>query len=214
VVGTEWFTLIDQSVTGRFFQLLNGERSNSGLFNVADRPYRDMVDEVATAPSRDLRCLAQGKAPFAIDDPRFTGAGGKAPPSKHLQAGHALGAVTIDGSVKNWPGRPPERIGSDRLVQGKDGKGFEAAVKLCWDETNLYVLAKVSDPTPLMNRASGKRSVERRWPRAVHRRREARAAGRAAAQRPSAAARGAPRRDRQPAIPGSWSMPPPSRTIA
>ena len=153
VVGTEWFTLIDQSVTGRFFQLLNGERSNSGLFNVADRPYRDMVDEVVLAHHDIYDVWLRGKAPFAIDDPRFTGSGGKA--TKHLQAGHALGTIPIDGSVEGWPGRPPERIGSDRLVIGKDGQGFEAAFKVCWDEKNLYILANITDPTPLMNTASG-----------------------------------------------------------
>ncbi len=154
VVGSEWFTLIDQSVTGRFFQLLNGERSNSGIFNVADRPYRDMVEEVAAAHREIYDVWLGGKAPFAIDDPRFHA--GAAAAVRHLQAGHALGALAIDGSLGHWPGRPPELIGSDRLVQGSDGKGFEAAVKLCWDEANLYVLAQVSDPTPLMNAGAGK----------------------------------------------------------
>jgi hypothetical protein len=156
VVGSEWFTLIDQAVSGRFFQLLNGERSNSGIFNVADRPYRDMVEEVAAAHREIYAVWLEGKIAFAIDDPRFHAGAGAGTAAKQLQAGHALGPITIDGSLKQWPGRPPELIGSDRLVLGSDGKGLEAAVKLCWDEANLYVLAQVSDPTPLMNASQGK----------------------------------------------------------
>ena len=162
VVGSEWFTLIDQAVTGHFSQLLNGERSNSGIFNVADRPYRDMVAEVAAAHRELYDVWLAGKAPFSIDDPRFHAGAASASASasatavKHLQAGHALGAIAIDGSLTQWPGRPPELIGSERLVVGADGTGFGAAVKLCWDQANLYVLAQVSDPTPLMNTSQGK----------------------------------------------------------
>ncbi len=155
VVGSEWFTLIDQAVTGRFFQLLTGERSNSGIFNVADRPYRDMVEEIATAHRELYAVWLEGKPPFAIEDPRFHPGGAAAPVGKRLQAGHALGAIAIDGTLTNWPGRPPELIGADRLAIGKDGKGLQAAVKMCWDETNLYLLAQISDPTPLMNAATG-----------------------------------------------------------
>ena len=45
VVGIEWFTLIDQAATGRFFEGQNGERANTGLFNVLDRPYKDMLGQ-------------------------------------------------------------------------------------------------------------------------------------------------------------------------
>jgi hypothetical protein len=49
VVGIEWFTLIDQAVSGRWFEKLNGERFNTGLFCVTDRPYNDMVEEMLIA---------------------------------------------------------------------------------------------------------------------------------------------------------------------
>ena len=45
VVGIEWFTLIDQSVTGRWFQGFDGERANTGILAVTDRPWRPMLDE-------------------------------------------------------------------------------------------------------------------------------------------------------------------------
>ena len=147
VVGTEWFTLIDQSVTGRFFQYLNGERANTGIFNVADRPYRDLVDEMATAHREIYDVWSGRQKPFVA-----AGAAG----GRLLQAGHALGAITLDGSVTNWPGRPPERIGAERVAAGGDGKGLEAAVKVCWDEQDLYVQAVVSDPTPLAGQDAAK----------------------------------------------------------
>ncbi|MBQ7188775.1 MAG: hypothetical protein IJR99_05090 [Kiritimatiellae bacterium] len=49
VVGTEWFTLVDQSATGRFFQGKGGESYNTGLLSVTDRPYRDLWKEMRDA---------------------------------------------------------------------------------------------------------------------------------------------------------------------
>ena len=41
--------LIDQAATGRFFEGQNGERANTGLFNVLDRPYKDMLGQMLEA---------------------------------------------------------------------------------------------------------------------------------------------------------------------
>ncbi|MBR0505197.1 MAG: hypothetical protein IJJ84_07290, partial [Kiritimatiellae bacterium] len=49
VVGVEWFTLIDQAATGRYFQGIGGESYNTGLLSVTDRPYRDLWEEMAKA---------------------------------------------------------------------------------------------------------------------------------------------------------------------
>jgi hypothetical protein len=154
LVGIEWFTLIDQAVTGRWFEKLNGERNNTGLFCVTDRPYKDMIAEMVVA-NRDVYSVwLDDKLPYTIDDPRFTGAAGKV--HKVISAGRvANGSLKIDGSAAGWPGRPPERIGGDRLVQGKDAEDFETAIKVCWDDRNLYVLANVTDPTPMCNNKSG-----------------------------------------------------------
>ncbi len=46
VVGTEWFTLVDQSLTGRYFERYNGQNSNTGLISVADRPWRAMIEQM------------------------------------------------------------------------------------------------------------------------------------------------------------------------
>jgi hypothetical protein len=45
-VGVNWFTYMDQAPTGRYFQGLNGEAYANGFFNVADRPYREMLRQV------------------------------------------------------------------------------------------------------------------------------------------------------------------------
>ncbi|MDR1964840.1 MAG: beta-galactosidase, partial [Planctomycetaceae bacterium] len=47
VVGIEWFTLIDQARAGRFFEKNTGEKANTGLFSVSDRPWKNFVEEAA-----------------------------------------------------------------------------------------------------------------------------------------------------------------------
>lgn len=70
VVGIEWFTLVDQSVTGRWFSGFDGERANSGLIAVTDRPWKDMLAE-AMKTNYDIYEVWLGKkAPYAWDDPR------------------------------------------------------------------------------------------------------------------------------------------------
>lgn len=154
VVGIEWFTLVDQAVTGRWFSKLTGERNNTGIFNVADRPYRDMIAHMATAHQTVYEVWLDGREPFVLDDPRFTGAGRR---TATVQAGRVEAGATmaIDGAVDGWPGRPGERIGGDRLVSGKDAEGFEATFKLSWDHEHLYLLANVIDPTPMRNTKTG-----------------------------------------------------------
>ena len=38
IVGAEWFQLLDEASTGRWYQGYNGERGNCGLISVSDRP--------------------------------------------------------------------------------------------------------------------------------------------------------------------------------
>ena len=46
VVGIEWFTLVDQATTGRWFEKYNGEAANTGLITVTDRPWQAMLAEM------------------------------------------------------------------------------------------------------------------------------------------------------------------------
>ena len=47
VLGIQWFQLIDQPFTGRWFEGLTGEGYAIGLFTVTDRPYQDMLAQMA-----------------------------------------------------------------------------------------------------------------------------------------------------------------------
>ena len=153
VVGVEWFTLLDQAVTGRFFEGLNGERANTGLFNVADRPYRDLFTEMSKTHAAIYDVWLNGQAPYLLDNPRFSGKAGSG--TRTVSAGRPTAPMAIDGQLAGWPGRPPERIGADRLAAGRETGGVEAAFKVCWDDKALYLLANVTDPTPMQNGHTG-----------------------------------------------------------
>ena len=140
-------------MTGRFFEKYNGERQNTGLFNVCDRPYREALAEMAATHRRIYDVWLNGEPPYVFDHPRFTGGPGDT--VRTVRAGHAVGPMAVDGQLAGWPGCPPERIAPDRLTVGRDSQGVEASFKVCWDEDALYLLAEVSDPTPMQNQHSG-----------------------------------------------------------
>ncbi len=68
VVGIEWFTLIDQATTGRWFSKYNGESANTGLFSVTDRPWKGMLDEMAKTNHSIYEVLLGQRQPFAWDE--------------------------------------------------------------------------------------------------------------------------------------------------
>jgi hypothetical protein len=73
VVGIEWFTLIDQSVSGRWFQGFDGERANTGVLSVTDRPWKPMLQEMMKTNGDIYRVWTGERAPFSWNDPRFKG---------------------------------------------------------------------------------------------------------------------------------------------
>jgi hypothetical protein len=151
-VGIEWFTLVDQSLTGRYFERFNGENANTGLVAVTDRPWKTMLGEMMQT-NYDIYQVFFGRRPaFALADPRFTSSGtGK----KVAKISRATGPIALDGTSVHWPGTPAEIIPPSRLVQGTDAGGVEATFKLCWDDAKLYLLAYVADPTPMRNEHRG-----------------------------------------------------------
>jgi hypothetical protein len=152
VVGIEWFTLVDQSFTGRFFEKFNGENANTGLIAVTDRPWKTMLAEMMKT-NYDIHKVFFGSRPaFVFDDPRFASGGtGK----RVAKIARATGPIKLDGLAVHWPGTPAETVPSSRLVQGAEAAGLEASFKLCWDDTNLYLLAHVADATPMRNEHRG-----------------------------------------------------------
>ena len=151
IVGVEWFTLVDQPVSGVWFGKEQGENGNTGLFSIADRPWTDAVAEMART-NQDIYPLILGRRPpFAYDNPRFQTTGN---PHLTVKVGHAEGPVTVNGRTANWPGFPAVPLGS-RLVQGANTGGVEAVFKMCWDERRIYFVIHVVDPTPMKNIRTG-----------------------------------------------------------
>ncbi len=71
VVGIEWFTLVDQAATGRFFEKYNGEAANTGLISVADRPWKPMLEEMLKSNYGIYQVLFGERPPFEFSHPRF-----------------------------------------------------------------------------------------------------------------------------------------------
>jgi len=153
VIGQEWFSYLDQPVTGRFFEGYNGEAGNIGIINGVDRPYKEALEEMMKT-NYDIYSVVLGKRPpFHFDDPRFNiGPGGG---RKEVNASIALPGMKIDGLASDWPGRPGEHLSKNNLVLGSDAAGLEGDFKLCWDKDNLYLYVQVTNPIPVTNPNTG-----------------------------------------------------------
>lgn len=66
VVGIEWFTLNDQAVTGRWFEGLNGERANTGVVAVTDRPWKPALTEMMKTNYDIYKILFGEKSPYVV----------------------------------------------------------------------------------------------------------------------------------------------------
>lgn len=150
IVGHQWFTNIDQSVTGRWFEGYNGEAANTGLINVTDRPYVDFVTECKKTNDEIYQVVLGERAPFRFDDARFAVRSGGAA-RKSISIPRALPGMKVDGTSQNWPGRPAEQMSAQNLTLGTPDADFNAAFRLCWDDQFLYVLVEVKDKTPMVN---------------------------------------------------------------
>lgn len=73
VIGIEWFTLIDQASTGRWFSKYNGESANTGLFSAADRPWKPMVEEMAKTNNSLYDLLLGKRSAFAWEHAKARG---------------------------------------------------------------------------------------------------------------------------------------------
>ncbi len=71
VVGIEWFTLVDQATTGRWFSQYHGESANTGLLSVADRPWKPMLHEVMKTNYTLYPLLFGERKAFLWEDARF-----------------------------------------------------------------------------------------------------------------------------------------------
>lgn len=150
VVGSQWFIYTDQSITGRFFQGFHGEGGNTGLVDVADRPYEDLVTAAKESNDGIYDVMFGRREPYLFEDPRFTSKT-KGDAQRVVRVQCAPEGIALDGSTTNWPGVPAETVESSRLVGGLPNPTLRADFRLCWDEKNLYLHAQVRDSTPMQN---------------------------------------------------------------
>lgn len=152
VIGSQWFSVLDQALTGRWFQHYNGESMNIGLVNVADRPFKEFLAEIMKTNYQIYDVMFGKVKPFIW---RPSGAVGERA-TKSVQIPHAASGHKVDGVREPWPNRPSERIDSSCLVLGANDGGTSADFWLCWDQTYLYLFAEVRDSTPARNSREGK----------------------------------------------------------
>jgi len=152
VIGHEWFTLIDQARSGRFFEKTGGENGNTGLFSVADRPWRELVEAAAETHARIYE-VALGRAePFASDLALLqVKAGG----TRTAKVARVSDALAVDGRLDGWPNFPPESLSDANQVVGSEKVGLQGSFRLAWNDMALFLLIAVSDPTPMHNDQQG-----------------------------------------------------------
>ena len=93
VIGSQWFSYVDQALTGRFFQHYNGECMNIGLVNVADRPFKEFLAEAMKTNYRIYDVMFGKVKPFVW---RPEGAVGE----------RAAKSRKLATTVKLWSGLP------------------------------------------------------------------------------------------------------------
>ena len=153
VVGSDWFTWIDQAPTGRYFEGLNGEASAQGLVDVTDRPYTSTIDQV-TQTNFNIYNVVLG-----IDEPYQAPGTDKSgrDTSKILQVPNAAGEITI-GGFSDWSGFAAESsiTGIDQAIgMIPPDPNISGDMYTAWDDTNFYIQAHIYKPLPVINTGVG-----------------------------------------------------------
>ncbi|WP_211326569.1 DUF7594 domain-containing protein [Paenibacillus flagellatus] len=148
VVGSHWFTYLDQAATGRWSEGFNGEKYNFGLVNVADRPYKTFLEGVM-ATNHDIYSVALGERPPFYHD---FGDAPREPGNQTIDIPRTASPIPIDGEVNGFPATAsPATLTVANRVSGSGGDAMKADYYFAWDDAKLYVTAQVTDPTPMKN---------------------------------------------------------------
>ncbi len=153
IVGAHHFTLMDQPASGRGTQGIGGEAFACGLLDVADRPYKTMMESIK-ATNDNIYAVMMGEAEPFTWKPDVAERVEKQP----LEIPRALGEIAIDGVLLDteWPymSYAPQITAGDQ-VDGQSMPEMGADFRLAWDEENLYVFASILDRTPMVNARTG-----------------------------------------------------------
>ncbi|MBD2867329.1 sugar-binding protein [Paenibacillus arenilitoris] len=152
IVGTHWFDYVDQAATGRWFEGLTGERYNTGLINVADRPYKTFLDGVMQTHHDIYAVMFGEKEPFFHDfgdEPPGGGTGN----NLTIDIPYTSVPIPLDGEINGYPEGAAGKatLTADNRVGGSGGDDITADYAFAWDEQHLYVTAQINEPTPMMN---------------------------------------------------------------
>lgn len=146
VVGTHWFTYLDQAATGRYLQGFNGEAYGIGMIDVTDRPYKTMLGHVMDTNYRIYDLVLGNVEPYS-----YSTAPDK-PSDQTVDIAKLQAPIMIDG-VKDeaWPTGGTLELDARHQIVGLVNGKVSADMDLAWDNDNLYVYARINDDTPGLN---------------------------------------------------------------
>ncbi len=149
VVGTHWFEYLDQAVTGRWFQGFYGEGFGIGFLNVADRPYKQFLDEIIKT-NYQIYDIALGlKQPFNYD---FGPGKSIRNNAREITIFRSNTSIVVDGVIdEHWPISDIITLGDDEIVSGIGQENSGANIRLTYDDNYLYIFAQIDDETPATN---------------------------------------------------------------
>lgn len=146
VVGTHWFTYLDQAATGRYLQGFNGEAYGIGMIDVTDRPYKTMLGHVMDTNYRIYDLVLGNVEPYS-----YSTAPDK-PSDQTVDIAKAASPIVIDGEKDAaWPAGGTLGLDARHQIAGLVNGSVSADMDLAWDNDNLYVYACINDDTPGLN---------------------------------------------------------------
>lgn len=156
VVGTHWFEYTDMAITGRMFgDPASAERFSTGFIDVADRPYREFINEIIKTNYRIYDVAMKKSISTNAAEASVSVSADEDKPASIVRRPVE---VAIDGRLDEWQSVPEAvTLTSENLVVGSAERAAElmAKVWLAWDEVNLYVAVRVEDSAPMTNGWSG-----------------------------------------------------------
>jgi len=151
VVGVNWFTWLDQAPTGRYFEGLGGEAGAIGFFNVADRPYRILLEHVTETNFRIYDLVLRNEQPHQHP---FREGQVDREGQQNLLIPRIEGGMDIHDLSTPWEGAATAVLGPLNIVEGVLTHDVGAEYFLAWDGDYLYLRADITQPWPMLSGAA------------------------------------------------------------